>query len=101
MGVQESWSPEEKFQHTIGTTTKKPQRIRTLKRVRRVLLYPHHPSPKVTQLKAKKELLGSDFSHRDKVSKHPASPDVGDTAHEAYCFLPHTREKWGLTVTRI
>lgn len=80
---------------------KKNQRISPLKRVRRsVSLYPHHLSPKVAQLKAKKDFLGSSFSHRDKVSKRPASPDVGDAAHEAHYFLPHTREKWGLTVTR-
>lgn len=67
-----SGSSVEKFQQTIGG--KKNLRLDTSKRVRgRVLLYPHHTSPKVEQLSAKqtnkqKALLNSQFHSQRRVS---------------------------------
>lgn len=85
-------SSKERFQHTVvvaGWVGGGVQRC-ALERVRgTVWFYSSHPFPKVTQLRAKRELLGSDFSHRpevrDRVSmwlENLASPAVDDVVKE-------------------
>ena len=55
LSLWEPRGPAERFQHNIE---QKNPRIDGLKMVRTVSLYPHHHSPKVAQLSAKRNPLG-------------------------------------------
>lgn len=83
-------SQVENLQHTVGAKL----RVYTLRRVRRVSLYPHHSSPKLTQLGPERDLLCPHFLLQGRCvacEVHPASPVVCDPAKETHFFLSLSR----------